>query len=322
MCGEEPDARESAHSPTANENADGVQVELGRGAYADEGAATSAQIHARNLFLAAIERDASPVLESLRQEPLDHFGALCHVVADVWGEYDYSTMSNDPPRWPWRWRPLDGRPYNPALINTLAVHDVAGPWGWDRLEVWGRLRPGLRPFRDALLAWGMRWRLDQEWCLRFAFRQVDAWYRWPSARWRYDDPPVPAILTGEERQFRFIVPGWDLTAERWQDAEARLDAAYAEAKREHRRRLTALAETLELQHEPTKATPEHYSWLARYHLRGESYGRIAAGHHDRKSVEDAVKRAAALIGLDLRPPSAPGRPRGSKSVSYRRYSRK
>lgn len=318
MRGEEPDARKSAHRPGTSENLDAVQVELGRGAYADEGAPTPAQIHARNLFLTAIERDALRVLNSLRQEPLSLFGALCHFIADVWGDYDRSTMGNDPPRWPWGWRPLDGRPYNPALIDTLAAQDVAGPWGWDRLGIWGQLRPALQPFRDSLLDWGMRWRLDQEWCLRFAFRQVDAWYRWPSARWRYDDPPVPAILTDEEREFRFIVPGWNPTAERWPDAEERLDAAYEEAKREHRRRLIALAESLELTREPTKATPEHYTWLARYHLRGESYGRIAAGHHDRKSVEDAVKRAAALIGLDLRPPSPAGRPRGVKSASYRR----
>ncbi len=95
----------------------------------------------------------------------------------VWGEYDYSRDETMPARWPWDWQPRAEQPYNPALVSELAAYEVAGPWGWDRLEVWGRLHPGLRPFRDALLDWGARWRLDQDWYLRFAFRQVDAWYR-------------------------------------------------------------------------------------------------------------------------------------------------
>ncbi len=301
---------------------EGDQVALGAGPYADIGQPSPATCDARNLFFAAIERETPDVLASLRDGALGAYGDLFRHADDVWGEYDYSHDGTMPARWPWGWSAPTGQPYNPELVSTLAAYDVAGPWGWDRLEVWGRLRPGLRPFRDALLDWGARWRLDQDWCLRFAFRQVDAWYREPSARWRDGERLTPRILTEEERRFDLILPGWDLTAERWADAEARLDAAYEEAKRAHRQRLTAFAESLELAREPTKASPEHYAWLARYHLRGESYSRIATGHHERKSVEDAVKRAAALIGLDLRPPSPSGRPRGVKSPSYRQRERK
>lgn len=296
----------------------GDQVALGAGPYADIGQPSPAVYDARNLFFAAIERETPDVLASLRDGALGAYGDLFRHADDVWGEHHHSSGVETTPHWPYDWRPRPGQLYNPELVSTLAAYDVAGPWGWDRLEVWGRLRPGLRPFRDALLDWGARWRLDQDWCLRFAFRQVDAWYREPSARWRDGERLIPRILTEEERRFDLILPGWDLTAERWADAEARLDAAYEEAKRAHRQRLTALVESLELAREPSKASPEHYAWLARYHLRGESYNRIAAEHHERKSVEDAVKRAAALIGLDLRPPSRAGRPRGVKSASYRR----
>lgn len=300
---------------------EGDQVALGAGPYADIGQSSPAVYDARNLFFAAIERETPDVLASLRDGALGAYGDLFRHADDVWGEYDYSRDGAMPARWPWDWSAPAEQLYNPALVSKLAAYEVAGPWGWDRLEVWGRLRPGLRPLRDALLDWGARWRLDQGWCLRFAFRQVDAWYRWPLARWRYDEVSVPTILTDDERRFSLTLPGWDLTAERWTEAETRLDAAYEEAKRAHRQRLTALAEALELAREPTKATPEHYAWLARYHLRGESYGRIAEGHHERKSVEEAVKRAAALIGLDLRPPSSAGRPRGVKSASYRQRDR-
>ncbi len=46
----------------------------------------------------------------------------------------------------------------------------------------------------------------------------------------------------------------------------------------------------------------------------QSFGKIAKeSGRDRKSIETAVKNLAALIDLPLRPPSPPGRPKGSKA---------
>ncbi len=144
---------------------------------------------------------------------------------EIWGPCDFSNLAHEPRWWPWGWRPDDGRPYNPAVVDHLHAYELSGPWGWDRLEIWPQLRPVLRPLRDSLLAWGMRWRLDQAWCLRRALRQLDAWYRSPlaeQAAWTYSETSVRAAASDEERRFVLEVPGWQPTGERWGDAEARL----------------------------------------------------------------------------------------------------
>jgi hypothetical protein len=61
---------------------------------------------------------------------------------------------------------------------------------------------------------------------------------------------------------------------------------------------------------------EHVSWLVRYQLLGETFTDIArrerpadAENSGRKSVTEAVRRAASLVGLTLRAPDRGGRPR-------------
>ncbi len=130
------------------------------------------------------------------------------------------------------------------------------------------------------------------------------------AAWAYSATTVWEAASDEERRFTLDVLGWQPSGERWHEVEARLDAAYQRAKCEHRRRLAALAEECGATKGARKASPDHYVWLVRYHLRGHGYQRIADDAcRDRKSVEEAVKHAAAFIGLDLRPPHVGGRPR-------------
>ena len=65
---------------------------------------------------------------------------------------------------------------------------------------------------------------------------------------------------------------------------------------------------------PAKRTGlEHLAWLARYHFRHESFADIARDACvGRQAVAVGVKDAAALIGLPLREPNPPGRPRKAR----------
>ena len=65
---------------------------------------------------------------------------------------------------------------------------------------------------------------------------------------------------------------------------------------------------------PAKRTGlEHLAWLARYQFRHESFPTIARDAHvGRQAVAVGVKEAAALIGLPLREPNPPGRPRKAR----------
>jgi hypothetical protein len=54
---------------------------------------------------------------------------------------------------------------------------------------------------------------------------------------------------------------------------------------------------------------EHFRWLARYQVKGERISQIARETRERKSVRDAINKLAELIGLTLRDPDPPGRPR-------------
>lgn len=67
---------------------------------------------------------------------------------------------------------------------------------------------------------------------------------------------------------------------------------------------------------PMKRTgDEHFRWLARYQVEGESYSAIARDTGNRRqTVAGAIHETAALIGLPLRDPDPPGRPRRRPSA--------
>lgn len=59
-----------------------------------------------------------------------------------------------------------------------------------------------------------------------------------------------------------------------------------------------------------RATDRHFDWLIRYQLSRESMSKISQlDGVDRRAISRAIHGAADLIGLALRDPSPPGRPR-------------
>ena len=59
---------------------------------------------------------------------------------------------------------------------------------------------------------------------------------------------------------------------------------------------------------PVKRTgDDHFRWLARYHVKGESFAAIARDvNRTRQTIAGAIHDTAALIGLSLHEPDPPG----------------
>lgn len=104
---------------------------------------------------------------------------------------------------------------------------------------------------------------------------------------------------------------WNPRMETRAAAEARMRA---EADRYIKARLNSAKE--ELSANGAEATPlktaglEHFRWLVLYQVKGQSQRSIAREvYRDRHAVRDAITKTAQTIGLPLRTPNRPGRPR-------------
>lgn len=106
---------------------------------------------------------------------------------------------------------------------------------------------------------------------------------------------------------------WDPQEEERAAAARRILAELGRAVRAELRRIETEA-LRSAESPPTKRTGlEHLSWLARYQFRHESFPAIARDANvGRQAVAAGVKEAAALIGLPLREPNPPGRPRKAR----------
>lgn len=84
-----------------------------------------------------------------------------------------------------------------------------------------------------------------------------------------------------------------------------LDSQLTHSLRQHADAVAGQAERV-----PTKHTREHFRWLAQYQVGKKSLRAVAReACREPKTVSTALRETAALIGLPLRPPNRPGRPR-------------
>jgi hypothetical protein len=116
---------------------------------------------------------------------------------------------------------------------------------------------------------------------------------------------------------------WDPQWETKAGAHARILRELRQGVRVELARIAAEA-SLRAEIPPTRRTGlEHLTWLARYQFGNESFADIAhsAGYR-RQSVTEAVKAAADLVSLPLRPPLAAGRPRTPAPPRVVRVGRK
>jgi hypothetical protein len=240
---------------------------------------------ARDLFFQAIQKCAHKVLADLREDVFSSF------------------QEKDP-------EPLPSVQNLMSDLRSGRLHRFSAfPF---RLDEW-RLHAHTR---SKLSDWGTRWRLTMPWCEERAAYTMLLWRREPELageRWALAGEPSIRIggLNFDERAFVFRDYGWDPTAEPWSDARTRIRAAFAIALKAFQRDQEQLAHQRGARRARSKHGAEHFDWLAYYQVRGWSYEQILDEYDrfERKTIEEGVKDAAKLVGLQLRA-ARRGRPRG------------
>jgi hypothetical protein len=172
-------------------------------------------------------------------------------------------------------------------------------------------------YRKALQQWAERWHLEADWCLDTAMRTLRVWAVQPAGspllgEWDY---PAVSYFTPSVQPFSFTHPGWEPSAGFTTRAEAAqaMRVIFEAELSTYLDDMEAAAVAIGMQRSPEKRNPEHFMWLARYQVEGHSYHHLAKNvvYRDRKSVAEGVQQVAGAIGLPLREPSKPGKPRAS-----------
>jgi hypothetical protein len=109
------------------------------------------------------------------------------------------------------------------------------------------------------------------------------------------------------------VYGWDPTHETQRAFKDRVNGLLGQYLEE----VAALASERGLVLAPVKRELEHFEWLARFQVGGESFLQIGASGVSISAVEQAVRRTAKTIGLALRPLPRSGRPRARVEIFVR-----
>lgn len=192
-----------------------------------------------------------------------------------------------------------------------------------------------RPFVESFEEWSGRHNVLDTWLKDRALGVLTTWVMYPdhrkSPRWlatagsgevgelfdvegymnpfRYD--AAVAAFEGEPATFSVQFPGWDPLTSSYSRSEidALYDQAYDREKARYLDRQEQIAEGAGLTKGPMKRELDsHLNWLVLYQHHGLSHGQIVQQvGFGRKTVEDAINKAAELIGLTLRPRSKPGR---------------
>lgn len=165
-----------------------------------------------------------------------------------------------------------------------------------------------------LVHWAVRCGLNEYWCLDRALYVL--WLRHqeaadaPSA----DDPNVwctfwhPRAQRAEAQRQYYSYDDWDPFRETRAKAKRRIMSDF-----EH-----ILEDRLEVQelsvreagfHRTPRKQRDHFVWLVQYQVLRQGYKRVADSvYRDPKTVEAAIKQAAELVGIQLRP-ARRGRPK-------------
>ena len=155
------------------------------------------------------------------------------------------------------------------------------------------------------------------WGLTMAVHTLHCWRAHPLPA---VDPPglVDAFATwsgledgdlGLESPLALPTPRWNPQREERGKAADRIQGELQAAVRGELDRISERARSVGAPR-PKVTELAHFVWLARYQFRRESYPTIAdAAGRQRQSVTPAVQAAAELVGMPLRRPNPPGRPR-------------
>ena len=161
---------------------------------------------------------------------------------------------------------------------------------------------------DELLTWATRWHLTDRWCLVLA-RDTARWYAAKSDAkegWEFQGQGIfvgnfPFAI--KPLRFKFY---HDPTWRTRRDFKAYVLREVTRATDDYCDRTETAALAAGLKRAPRKRRVEHFDWLARYQVKGESFAFIARTasfkfEGGRQTVRKAITELAEYIELTLRP---------------------
>lgn len=239
---------------------------------------------ARDRFLEAVVRLEPTVIETLADAPYAAYVPLRDDL-EATGDGGFHGHADF-----WRW------PLGPSVPSPLDMSCTA-------------------PLQEALLAWGQRWRLADDWCFSIALNALSCWwvYRLPPrqplpedfARFHWSDW-LPSVIDPMERWrsehgFIFSYQPWEPTEMPRAMARKAMRAAFEAHLTEYLDQMEQLARTRGFVRTTDKVS-RHFEWLALYQVGERSPAQIARiCGKERAAVDAAIRATAALLELSLRP---------------------
>jgi len=282
-------------------------LRLSDGAVDEPGGIMTALV-ARAAFLEIAAAVAPQMLAELAGEPLDQYEAAWHAAG--------GPACADP------CRPEVGVGNDVLLPAQSAMFNPRGAlWRWCErwgLPVWDDMTAEALGPDDRSL---MRFAATRGWGL---VEGAYAVYTWRVSVFQPESPHAlgRVLLTTilvDDRDLELEAPlclppqRWDPQREDRAGATKRITAELGRAVRAELGRIEAEALQRAVPPPAKRTGVDHLAWLARYQFRHESFPTIARDAHvGRQAVAAGVKDAAALIGLPLREPNPPGRPRKAR----------
>lgn len=206
---------------------------------------------------------------------------------------------------------LGDEPYRAA---QAVWRDDLGIWRWSSIMARATADPTFAHLRDAVITWSERYHLTADWCLAVAARTLALWCLAPGAAadraWFAVEVGRRVPYGDDQTAFHFDHPGWHVAGQRRAEAVAAIRQAFEMDLDAYLDRMDHLAQDRGLTLPPEHRGADHLRWLALYQAAGYSQAEIAQRYHvERATARDGLHAAAEAIGLPLRPPSRPGRPR-------------
>ncbi len=186
----------------------------------------------------------------------------------------------------------------PSHFQTVARNEFLRDVETLAPEVLDDLQAATTP--DDLDRWARRWNLRAEWITHRAIATREYWREFPTMAGSWT--PAQSLVWRAPAPSPFVVsPGYDPEEEDRTVARKRILESvepYLDAQEARARAAGAVA----IPKRPQLL--DHVRWLVRFQVCGWPYARIQADARagSRRTVELGVRNAAAMVGLDLRPP--------------------
>ena len=161
---------------------------------------------------------------------------------------------------------------------------------------------------DGLSAWAETWHFTDRWCLLLAGDTVRWYTKQPGAQgWEFEGQGIfvgsfPFAIAPLRLEPLYHDPTWRSR----RDFKAYVLAKVARATEDYCDWVEAESLAAGLKRAPRKRGVEHFDWLARYQIKGESFAAIATTESHkfgggRQTVRKAIIELAKYLELTLRP---------------------